>query len=411
MDKKKQNTKKNAAVKNKKQTNKSKADSKEKISTPEAVQAAVPALPKRSCGIDIIKIMAAIFVIVTHFYLNTAFYTSIPIDNKGYIPPLIVLWIGYTAVPLFMITTGYLMKNKTLSAKYYSALIKILVFYLIGSFSCLKYRKDLGWDPDNWDLLKGVLEFSLCDNAWYVKMYLIMFMLIPFLNVMFNNLEGRKQHTILLVTVFLLFVAGPSLYIGRDPDRQIQLLPTYMKRVFPIAYYFLGCYIREYPPKRTLRNKLIFFSVFAVCLAIMTRKLYLDSYRNDEHLFHSGYLFAYDNYFVFILSAMVFLLLFDITIKSKAVTKVLSVLAQTTLLTYLISYGYDLKYYGAFNKKYEYPKFLLRFRHMYEIVPKIYFKSLVLSLIIVMLYTFCEKGVKRSIEEVKMMKAEDNNSR
>ena len=98
----------------------------------------------RSMGIDIVKIAAAVMVTCVHFFNNTAFYTSIPVTGPEFIAPISVLWIFYTCVPLFMITTGYLMKNKTLSAKYYTGIIRVAVFCLVCSTACMLYRMSGG---------------------------------------------------------------------------------------------------------------------------------------------------------------------------------------------------------------------------------------------------------------------------
>ena len=83
-------------------------------------------------GIDIIKILAAFFVVSIHFFLYSGVY-YVPIQSKEYIAPIAMRWLVYTCVPLFMIATGYLMKNKKFSGKYYLGLIKIIVIYIVVS--------------------------------------------------------------------------------------------------------------------------------------------------------------------------------------------------------------------------------------------------------------------------------------
>ena len=153
---------------------------------------------KRSSGIDIVKIFAAFLVIVVHFFYHTAFYTAIPITGYEFLIPLMVFWTSYTCVPLFMITTGYLMNSKKLSKKYYKGMIKVIILYLMCSTVCLVYKQFHGQPFDLWEILRGYVRYSHSDYAWYVEQYLVMLLLIPFLNLAFNGLQTRKQHIALL---------------------------------------------------------------------------------------------------------------------------------------------------------------------------------------------------------------------
>lgn len=154
-------------------------------------------------------------------------------------------------------------------------------------------------------------------------------------------------------------------------------------------------------------NKLIILCIGAAANAFLTYDLYHHSVMNTEYqqYFRSPHMFNYESYPVAVLSVCIFLLLFDIPapragklLPEKAVnvfTKLLSFLSQTTLLTYLFSYIFDLKFYNPFNVKYEYPNFPLRFRHFFEIQPKSYFCSLLCAIPVLLLYNLAEKLIRR----------------
>ena len=353
---------------------------------------------KRSSGIDIIKIFAAVLVVMVHFFMNTAFYSTIPIDGIEYLPSISVFWIAYTCVPLFMITTGYLMKNKTLSGKYYLGIIKVIVFYLTVSTICLINKVKNGVVVTPWEILRGYVRFGHCDYSWYVEQYIVIFMFIPFLNMAFNGLRSRRQHTALLVTAVFFFSVASSFYLGFDPNDQIKPFPEFPIKAYPIAYYYIGCYIRQYPPKK--KNFGIWLT--AASLALLTLSLYFQSKANENHFFRSYHFFEYNSYPVVGLASGIFLLLFDIKFNNRFLVKILSIIAQTSLLTYLISILFDSRYYGEFNNKYPYPDFLLRFRHMYEIVPKVYFMSLLWSLVILDVYTIISLIIKHFLKKRRL---------
>ena len=76
---------------------------------------------KRNINLDIIRTIALISVISIHFPLHIGFY-SIPVTTfPDYVMCLIVM-ASQVCVPLFLLLTGYLKSNCTLSKNYYNFL-------------------------------------------------------------------------------------------------------------------------------------------------------------------------------------------------------------------------------------------------------------------------------------------------
>lgn len=352
-------------------------------------------------GIDIIKIIAAFFVVGIHFFLYSGFYNE-PVNDTKFMFPIACRWIVFTCVPLFMIATGYLMKNKTLSKGYYLGLVKILVVYVAVSIICMLFNhKQYGTEYTLWGALKGFIEFSNANYGWYINYYICIFALIPFLNLAFNGLKSKKQRLALVVTVTLITVFARSFFLGFERNNQIRLFPDYINGMWPIAYYYAGAFIRQYPPKRTFLSKFLAFSVMAAAVCFITVSTYNHSFVNTEYnqCFESWHFNDYSTYPVFIIAVCIFLLLFDITTQNKLVRFVLKQLSGTTLALYLISYVFDNKYYMAFNMKY--PDIFDRFVHSYEIVGKVFLLSLVSGLIINNLYNLAELAVKKIAAKIR----------
>lgn len=353
-------------------------------------------------GIDIIKILAMFMVICVHTYLHDGMY-YVPMNDPKYIIPIACRWLAYTCVPLFMIATGYLMKNKKLSGKYYLGLVKIIVIYILISIICMKFNHEK-YDSDfsdKWIVLKGFLEFSNANYAWYVCYYISIFLCIPFLNLAFNGLQTNKQKLLLVITSAGLTIFARSMFIGFERDNQIRLLPDYLNGAWSLAYYFVGAYIRDCPPKRTLRNKLIIFAFYSASLFYITGSTYAQCFANENENFRfiSWHFNDYGTYPVYLLAVFTFLLLFDITTKSKIIKFILRQISGATFATYLISYIFDAKNYGEFNEKY--PVIYDRWSHAIEIIGKNFLYSLACGLVIHNLYNLCEFLVKKLIKTIK----------
>ena len=346
-------------------------------------------------GIDILKIIAALFVVGVHSFLYNGFYYE-PITDRQFIIPIATRWITYTCVPIFMTVSGYLMKNKKLDKKYYLGLLRVIVIYIVVSIIRMRFNHEhYGTEFDSWSILRGFLQYSNANYGWYVNYYIALFAFIPFLNMAFNGLENKKQRFALVATVAIFTIFARSLYIGFDRAEQSRLLPDYLNGAWPIAYYYAGAFIREYPPKRCFRNKLLIFAVLAAAVIFITESTYKHSSENVEenYRFLSWHFNDYGTYPVFIIAVCIFLLLFDITIRNKVAEFIIKQLSGATFALYLISYVFDNKYYAEFNAKY--PDVYERWKHSYEIVGKNFLYALLCALVIQNLYKLCEFGVKK----------------
>lgn len=379
------------------------------ITTEEAKAVLSAAAPKkRFVGIDIVKILAVFLVICIHFFLYNGFYQE-TIDEPVEMIPISLRWFAYCCVPLFMITTGYLMKNKTLSKKYYTGLIKVIVIYLIMSVACavfdhLHFQKEF----TAWIFIRGLFMFTNAPYSWYVKYQICIMLLIPFINLAFNGLKNKRQQLTLVVTAVALTAFARSFFIGFDRDTQIQILPNYFDASYGIAYYLAGAYIRENPPKRCLSNKLIFLAGLVLSIGWCTVTSYYDSSLNADNMFTfaSWHYNDYGAWPVFLSSLFIFLLLFDISSNNRVVIRILSTLSEATLGCYLFSYILDNSRYADFNGKY--PEMTDRLIHGPEIILVNFAASMGAALVIHNLYKLAEWLIKKICSRRKLQETQEN---
>lgn len=357
-----------------------------------------PAKP-RFVGIDIVKILACFLVVSVHFFLYTGFYYEPITDQFGQLQ-IYLRWIAYCCVPLFMIVTGYLMKNKTVSKKYYLGILRVAILYIVISIICLIFNHHhFLRDYTAWDIFKGFLSYTNAQYAWYVEYYFTIFLIIPYINLAYNGLKTQKQRAAMVIIVFLLAVAAPSFFLGFDQTTQTRVLPGYFTRCYPISYYLIGAYFRDYPPKRTAANKMYIAAIFIVSLTWLSTTTYKQSLANAENEFRmvSWHYNDYGTWPVGICSAMIFLLFFDITCSNKTVNKILSTVSNATFACYLVSYVYDSKFYQTFTGKYLTVQERFQPGNAIVQILKIFACSMVTGLVLQGVYSFCEKKIKAAI--------------
>ena len=189
------------------------------------------------------RIIAMIPVICVHFSYNNEFYNEIVLGKRMYVMTVMRTFF-MDCVPLFLVLTGYLMNRKTLNKKYYKGIKNTVEVYVLASLACTIYGVVAQNESFSIRSFVGnLLDFSAAPYSWYVEMYLGLFLLIPFLNLIYNGLETKKQKQILLVTMIAI-VAIPGVF-----NLEEKRYPAWWENFYPVMYYFIGCYLCEYKVK------------------------------------------------------------------------------------------------------------------------------------------------------------------
>lgn len=196
-------------------------------------------------GLDLIRVIAISFVVAGHFFLNTEFKSS-PFEGFS----MFVQGMGQTLfgvnVALFMMLTGYLNLKKRVCKSYLSQWLRVIVSYVVISVITILFRVYyIGEEMGIVSWIMKVTGFTAIPYAWYIEMWIGLFLLTPFLNILWANLESKRNRIILIVTLFLL--TAPSDFFNRYG---MTLAPSYWEKAcFPLLFFFAGAYIKEYQPK------------------------------------------------------------------------------------------------------------------------------------------------------------------
>ena len=363
-------------------------------------------IQKRNTSLDITRIIAFLSVIGIHFFMNIDYYTAPMLGGRMLV--LTVMRMPFTVcVPLFIMLTGYLMNKKTLSCKYYLGIIKTLGIYVLASVACLVYKRvAFGIEMSARGTLFGILDFSAANYSWYIEMYIGLFLLIPFINLMYVGLKTRKQKLILIGTMIALTSLPSVVNIynftvegwWKTPYLSIEyskLIPSFFTDLYPITYYFLGAYFREFPCKiKKLPNLLLFFGA-SVLFGLF------NYYRSWGGYFSWREYTDWNSLLTLVLSATAFVFLVnrDTTRCPSPIKKVLAYISDLCLGAYLASYISDCIVYGYL--KTAVPEVLDRIPYIFIAVPASAFIALVISAVLNLVYTGVERLVHLLIFALK----------
>lgn len=334
-------------------------------------------------NLDIIRIIALFCVISVHFFSYIEFYNEPTFGMKMFVMTVMRDYF-MICVPLFILLTGYLMCNKKLDIKYYKGIIKTVSIYVLASIVNLIYRKVfLNEDITIINSIVKILDFSGAKYSWYIEMYIGLFVLIPFLNIIYNNLESKRQKQGLIAT-FLCLTAIPPV-LNNTIHSQLELLPNWWESLYPITYYFIGCYLRE---NKIYINKWFNIILITLISIILGGINYFFSYSNA---FVWGNYQTYGSLFVTALAILTYIFILNLNTEkiNRVFSGFLAKLSNLVLGAYLVSFVFDDIVYNFFNTKID--GVTERMNYYFIVVPIIFVCSLLLSFILEIIFDFIKK--------------------
>ncbi len=364
------------------------------------LQAPARTQSRRTVSMDVIRCFALLCVISEHFFLNSGFYGQIVAGRKMLIMVSLRSFF-MVCVPLFLLLSGYLLNKKTPCRAYYKRIFRLLGVYLLSCCACILYR--FFFHRENFSVyrsVRGIFNFYASEYGWYIKMYLGLFLLIPFLNSMYHSLDSQKKKKLLVLSLILLTAVPSALNIWRfnDPgwwsnpassaDFDI-VVPDWWINFYPVTYYLLGCYLREFPLKLSKGKSLCLMLLCFVVAGLF------NFYRSHDTVFVQGIWEDNGSALVLIQSVLVFHLLnsFSYSGASAKGCKVLSYLSGLTMGAYLCSWIFDNAFYPILAQIE--PRMHFRLYYAPVIVLAVVLCSLTLSAVLNGVYDLLAKLIQR----------------
>ena len=280
----------------------------------------------RESGPDLVRSIACFFVVGAHFYLNMGYYDEPMAGTKMFVMTAL-RWLFVTAVPLFFMLTGYFKKNKTANRGHYMALIPLTVSYVVISVAkMILYNRLYGKIYGIREMFVNLGNYQI---AWYMGLYLCVFLLIPFLNKAWYALDKREQNILLATLAFLCTIYPVWNYVA----------PSYFIGIYPVLFYFLGIAVRD---RKIRPNRWILAAVLVATVAV---EAFISMKFTSTGVFDWNLISTadgtYGTLFISICTVCIFLMFYDVTIRSKPIAKILAAISSVSFEIYLFAGAYD----------------------------------------------------------------------
>ncbi len=340
---------------------------------------------------DVLRVFAVWSVITIHFLLNNGFY-EVPIEGVNMIIMLIMRVIVSPCVPLFIILTGYLSVYKPLTKSHYAKGMKVVWLYLLTMIPMVIYRVCIRHNMTLDKALWGILKFNdTAPYGWYIEMHIGLYLLIPFINILYKNIPSKRWKQILILSCFFLNSLPKIINVynfvqtgwWNDPSSSTvyqRLMPQWWLFGYPLTYYLIGAYLREYGLSlgKVTRSLLYIVTIAATALYLL--------WRAPEGKFAWGPWIDWDSPLVMLSGTLLASLVLDCRFRRMPtwLMKTLGYLSGMSLQIFLLSYIFDQEYYPILKSMI--PAVPDRLWSYFIIVPAIFLSSLAIAAVIDLLY-------------------------
>lgn len=280
-------------------------------------------MSKRNYSLDVLKLLAAWFVVMVHHFERTPFM-DMPQTTETAFLLTTFLSLLKTCVPLFFITSGYLLANREINQRHYRRLLDFLIESTL--LLVVAYFLNHGYNElplGEKDLLKFVLN-----PPYYVSFHIGLYLLAPYLNRLLSHLNKQEESALLLLMTGL--VAVPAFMKAFEID----YFHTFIRSAYPLVYYLLGSYLRRYPLKWRQATKV------AVAVAALGVNTGLIFWLADGGVY-DPFIGTYDNLLLIITTAMIFSFFQTLEIGENPASRLVSFLAHYTLAYYIMGDYYS----------------------------------------------------------------------
>lgn len=364
----------------------------------------------RNFNLDLIRVIAFSLIPLIHFFLYTGFY-DYNVDSLRMIFCMCLRNLGLLCIPLFMLLTGYLQGNKKISIniKYYTKIFKFIVPHiLVILFSIAVFHFYHGKSYTLGSIARELTSFP--GYSWYIEMYLGLFLMIPFLNIIWSNLKTKKQELILLGTLILLSLL-PSVintyYIGESnwwlpsSEPSFKIIPDFWTTLYPITHYYAGAYLCKHRDEIKIKPAVSF-------LLFIGSFLLFSAYNICRNIGVPPSIYAWvgrASFGNFIIVILFFLFITSIKFKHvpSPVAKFTAKLSDLSLGAYLSSYIVDFTLYAKLN--YRIPTFEQRLWYLPLMVLIVVASSFVIAFFIDLLSKPIIKLIEAGIQKLTAKKA------
>ena len=172
-------------------------------------------IKKRDSNLELFRIITMLLIVAHHYVVNSDLLNIImnsPFSLKSVYLLLFGAW-GKIGINCFVLITGYFMCKSNITVKKFVKLLGEVMFYniVIGLIFMISGYSEFSFS----NFIKLFIPIKYISNN-FTSCYLIFFLIIPFLNILIQNLNERKHLKLLCICAYLYFSWKCPVFVCND---------------------------------------------------------------------------------------------------------------------------------------------------------------------------------------------------
>lgn len=283
-------------------------------------------MKERQSNLELLRIIAMLMIITLHFFRSNRF--PIPGTTNEWIY-FVYESMAICGVNLFVMLTGFFSINQNNIR--FRKILEILIMIAFWEFVGFMLSVAAGMRSFQIkELIRAMLPI-IFGSRWFIKAYIILLLLLPFINVVLKSISRRSYLSLLAVQLFL-FSLWPS-FLPNPPFDDYGYSFIHFITVYSLMGY-LKLHVKKYPPKWAC------ISGYFLCFGIVL----------INKLLGIGYEWAYNSPFVIAEALFLFMLFAQFRVQKKWINR----LAACAFGVYLVhtnaffnGIGYEKLFHGS----------------------------------------------------------------
>ena len=291
-------------------------------------------MKKRESNFELLRIISMLMIVAFHCVFKSGFSLPGELGVNSFI--IYTFWLlGELGVNIFILISGYFMIKGSFKIHKFIDLIMQVIFYSALSYllSCLLT-----------DVSFSMLDFALnlIPRYWFVRTYLLIYIISPYLNKFLTRLSKKNLRILLLVCLVIWCIVPTIFGVFKKSTEDFFF---YNRNIWLIMVYCVGAYIRLFHTQRkTSKFYWVLTSVFFVLLVL---SIPIFNYFGKSMNINAVYFWTPNNIVTFCLSLCLFIAFFNLKVTHN---KTINLIASASFGVYLLHDGCLSKFiWSSFN--------------------------------------------------------------
>ncbi len=282
---------------------------------------------KRNVSLDLLRILSMLLIILLHSVdhsgvLEQAAVSTTPMQ----LYVRFVYMLVQVCVNCYVLLSGYFLVKSEFKLQKLFALWMEVVFY--SAVIRLLFMV-VGYKPISIGSIISCFVPVFTGRYWFITIYFGLYLIAPFLNVTIHAMN-KKQHTMLNVLLFFLF----SVCVSAHPSMAgMNSGGGWGLAWFVVLYFFAAWFRLYYQPNHRYVGKLLLWVGISMGVAMVY--VFVGSKINLARVISENW-YRYDSVPTCIATLCLFAAFLNINIEGKWISKLITIVAPTTLGAYLI---------------------------------------------------------------------------